>query len=216
MNTLFPSTNEWGVPDLLPGLQGDAVDYPVESWGAKSRGLAHKGTVHFYVDDYRFKAVWDKPEKLVATGCISVCEPNYTASLDTPRALYLEMVYRRRWLARYWQGFGIRTFVDMNNPTDFVDITLLGVPEGWRAYSTHGYSNRIASLYNEYHQASLHAGSEDLVFMVYGGGREVKEIANKNRWYWVAEDADRARGRIDGGTPVQSPTRERLVQRVRI
>lgn len=196
-NARFFSDNDLGIPTLDLRLQADYVDEPFEIWGAKGRSLPHRGTVAFYADDYRFATIWKDPSKLVKTGCVSAVEVNYTASLGTPLAFYQWLVYQRRWMAAYWQSMGVRIFVDMNNPVEFIETTLTGVPLGWRAYATHGYQNRIEGTLNEYHEACRHAQSEDILFVVYGGGRLVKEMCRKHRFIFVAEENDRKRGRLN-------------------
>ena len=44
--------------------------------------------------------------------------------------------------------------------------------------------------------ACRHAGTSDIFFTVYGGGRKVKEECQKMGWCHVIEESDRARGRF--------------------
>jgi hypothetical protein len=195
-DAIWPSDNEWGIPMLDITRQADAFDLPIETWGAKARGTK-AGTLHFYTEDYRFSAVWTDPTRPLESGCINIVEPNYSVYDQVPRAIALWATYRKRWLARYWQSLGVRIFVDLNVARPYDDINLLGVPKGWRAYATRGYSNRLQALAEELEITKSHAG-DSVLFMVYGGGLDVKtwcEDRAIDGVVWVAEDMDRAKGR---------------------
>jgi len=200
-DALFPSDNVWGVPTLLPDLQSTNVDLPVSLWGAMGRKKRMRGTWLFYCDDYRFTALWADPSGVVNTQCANAVEPNFTIGPQTPRALALWQIYRKRWIARWWQDYGIRVFVDMNVDTQtFADIMLLGVPKGWKAYATRGYSKRMEFTLAEYELAKAHAGCEPL-FLLYGGGAVCQELARERGWVYVSEHMDlKAGGVVEGVT----------------
>lgn len=196
----FPSANAWDVPTLDPRMQALRVELPWQSWGSKRGGRkrAMPGTYHFYVSDDRFEALWKDPMPVVLSGCHAAVEPNFTISLESPRAYVLWCVYRKRWIARYWQTEGVRVFVDLNVPAEYADLTFLGVPKEWRAYVTRGYTERMEATVNEWRAACEHHGDDDILFTVYGGGRAVKEMCGERGWGWIAEERDRVRGKIDG------------------
>ena len=196
----FPTDNPWDVPMLDPRMQALHVELPWQSWGSKQGGRqrAMPGTYHFYVSDDRFVALWKNPLPLVASGCRAAVEPNFTTSLESPRAYVLWCVYRKRWLARYWQSEGVRVFVDLNVPAEYADVTFLGVPREWRAYVTRGYTDRMDATGNEWRAACEHHGSDDILFTVYGGGKQVKAMCAERGWGWIAEERDVVKGRIDG------------------
>lgn len=193
-DTLWPTDNEWGIPTLSLERQADAFDLPIETWGAKRRNLK-VGTYHFYTEDNRFSTIWQKPDMVVAAGCVNAVEPNFSVYDQVPRAVALWATFRKRWLARYWQSRGIRIFVDLNVARPYDDLNLLGVPKGWKAYATRGYAARLDMTGEELEIARTHAGARDVLFMVYGGNAQVREWCNANGAVWVAEDMDRAKGR---------------------
>jgi len=197
-NARWPTDNEWDIPTLDLRAQPTCVEVPFESWGSKTRARKMAGTYHFYVDDYRFEALWKDPTPIVNAKCAAVVEPNYTVSLESPRSWVLWNVYRKRWLARYWQTFGIQVWVALNVPSEFAELTFLGIPHEWRAYMTRGYTERIAATENEYAVACEHHGDDDIVFAVYGGGQAVREHCNERGWTWIPEERDRVKGKIDG------------------
>jgi hypothetical protein len=193
-DTLWPTDNDWGIPTLDIERQADAFDVPIERWGSQSR-KGKVGTWHFYTDDYRFEGVWAKPDQLVQAGCVNAVEPNFSVYDQFPRAVALWATFRKRWLARYWQSRGVRIFVDLNVARPYDDLNLLGVPMGWRAYATRGYTERIEALDEELAIARAHAGTDSVLFMCYGGGDAISEWCKQNGAVWVASDFNRKRGK---------------------
>jgi len=193
-DSLWPTDNEWGIPLLSVERQADAFDVPIETWGAKARSK-RAGTYHFYTEDSRFATLWQRPDMLVRAGCVNAVEPNFSVYDQVPRAVALWATFRKRWLARYWQSQGIRIFVDLNVARPYDDLNLLGVPKGWRSYATRGYESRLHMTEEELAIARAHAGTESVLFMVYGGSAKVRDWCNANGAVWVAEDMDRGKGK---------------------
>lgn len=185
-DAIFPSDNPYDIPTLLLDWQADYCDMPVETWGAKKRDKMN-GTWVFYTDDNRFNSLWAAPETVVNTRCVNAVEPNFTTTPQTPYAIGLYEIYRKRWIARYWQSHGIRIFVDMNVASRFYEANLLGVPKGWKAYATRGYTRSLDDLQTEVDLARAHAGTHDILFLVYGGGDKVREYAQSNGLIHIPE-----------------------------
>ncbi len=195
-DALFPSDNEWGVPTLDLALQATSLDLPVVGWGSKRGGRKLNlagGTWHFYVDDYRFDVLWADPTPVVNGHCRNVIEPNFTVTAQLPAAYALWQVYRKRWLARFWQEYGVRVIVDLNFPGNMQHLNLLGVPAGWAAFATHGYVDRLADLEAEWATGRGVAGRDDFLFVVYGGGKAVKAMCQERGWVHIIEDRDEVR-----------------------
>lgn len=194
MNTvpdaLFPTDNVYEIPALNRNRAADAVDVPFWTWGSISRRQTMNGTYHFYTDDYRFRALLQDPSPVVATGCITAVEINCTLTDQMPVAVGLYRIYQKRWVSRYWQEQGLRILVDLNVPPKFRQYNLLGVPRGWRAFATRGYTNRMSEILDEHELACSWADTEDLLFVVYGGGRQVQQLAYDRGWVWIPERAD--------------------------
>lgn len=155
-----------------------------------------KGTYHFYVDDYRFSALWKKPDALFKSKCVNAVEPNFTCSEQMPYAVGIYRIYQKRWLARYWQSGGIYVFVDMNVHPKFYKINMMGVPRGWHAWATRGYNEQLENTETEFELACRWAETDDILFIVYGGGKNVKEWAMDRGLIWVPEQMDVAKGRV--------------------
>jgi hypothetical protein len=186
----WPSDNDYDVPLLLLHWQATACDLPFGVWSAKGRKQPFAGTVHFYTDDARFTALWDDPTPVLNARCVNAVEPNFSVYGQTPRIVGLYRIYQKRWLARYWQSEGVHIFVDLNVAEEFYQDNLVGVPTGWGAYATRGYSDRLDYTLQEYELACERRGSRDVLFVVYGGGKAVKEYSKAHGWLWFAEHMD--------------------------
>jgi|SRR5690606_148487 len=178
----FPTDNELDIPVLDLGMQADGLELPLLAWGSIKRGKRiNRGSWHFYTDDFRFKGLWDNPDQLLATEANGAIEPNLSIFPQTPVAVAIELTYKKRWLARYWQEHGVKIWVDINVAYEHSRLNLVGVPQGWRAYATHGYSERLEDLDYEYSIARERCGSEPL-FLVYGGGKAVADRCKERGW----------------------------------
>lgn len=176
-DAIFPSDNDYGIPLLDVERQMDTVEMPIESWGSRARRHG-TGTIHFYTEDYRFRTVWERPEQVLNTGAHCVVEPNYSVYANYPEAVAIYRIYQKRWLARYWQHNGVKVAVDLNVHPDYYELNMIGVPDGWYSYATRGYTDRLEYIDIELEMAEKKAGN-DVVFMVYGGGKAVREHACK-------------------------------------
>ena len=169
------------IPELGPEASARApvLDYPFFVWGSVPRST-RAGTWSFYTDDYRFEALWQNPSKLVDQRSAAALEPNYSVFDDTPRAVAIWAIYRKRYLARHWQERGIRIWVDLCVSHKHSDLTLLGVPRGWQRYATRGFDARVSDLDFELRQARRHADGAPFALVVYGGGKATQAWCAKH------------------------------------
>lgn len=188
-DTLFPTDNDWGIPLLDIKRQARGLDLPCERWGRKGRTLEMKGTYHFYTDDYKFAALWDDPTPLVFSGCRNIIEPNVSTNPHMAAAVALWGIYRKRWIARWAQSYGVGVFVDLNVDPAFEQLNLLGVPKGWRAWATRGYDTMADLLERDYQTACTHAGSDDILFVVVGGGTGTHAACLQRGWVHIPQEA---------------------------
>lgn len=65
--------------------------------------------VHFFIDDYRFERVWNKPEQLakMLKQFKVVMTPDFSTYLDFPEAVRIFNHYRRHWCGAFWQERGM-------------------------------------------------------------------------------------------------------------
>jgi hypothetical protein len=183
---IWPSSNEFGVPDLLPELQPSEVALPFEKWGDQARTKA-AGTYHFYTEDYKFENVWRYPLQPVKAGVKALVECNFSTGNGQPLAVSLWDIYRKRWLSRFWQSRRVPVWVDLNVDESLLDYALLGVPQGWRAYCSRGADNDYLHLFGEYEAARKLCGDNPL-FLVYGGGSLMENICLDRGWLWQPEN----------------------------
>lgn len=184
---LFESDNEWDVPTLKLKMQADAVDLPFVQWGDVARRDVHRGTWHFYTDDNKFDVLWNDPTGPLQSKANTCVEPNFSTGPQFPRGQAMGLIHRKRWIARFWQEHGIRIIVDINIDPRLYDLILLGVPKGWRAWATRGMPKYIDYLYSSNEIACKHAGTDDILFVVYAGGKGIQEICQKEGWIWIPD-----------------------------
>lgn len=199
-NDLFPSSNEWDIPDLDSAIQPTKTDVAWLKWGTTQRGSEHTGGIHFYTDDYKFNAVWSDPSKLLETGCTDVIEPNFSTWANMPRALAMTDIYKKRWLARYWQENGVRVWVDVNVSPHLHDLNFLGVPKEWRYFATRylasfddGNVAGIDAVMKDWEAIVEHTGTDECVLLVYGA-RPTTFQDCPEQWVLVLEHSDSIRG----------------------
>ncbi|NKQ35412.1 MAG: DUF4417 domain-containing protein [Chloroflexi bacterium] len=129
---LFPSGNAYGIPDLLhtslnripawlvPYRQRIRVNEPLDD-----------GAVHFFLQDYRFETVWNRPLKALEALAPyqTVLTPDFSLYRDWPLMLQLWNVYRNRWCGRFWQeqGFTVIPTISWSTAVSY-DFCFLGVP----------------------------------------------------------------------------------------
>lgn len=185
---LFPSNNVYEIPTLSIDGQADMVTNPVIVWGVEKRTRRiDGGTVLFYVDDYRFEAIWDNPNQITDTGCAVIAEPNVSVYDTMPVSYALHLIFKKRWIARYLQALGLKVLVDLNVSVKFAEYNLLGVPEGWNAFATRGYLERTDYLLHEIEIAKRVSGMDSPFMVVYGGGMKVREIVAKHNLIYIEQ-----------------------------
>lgn len=69
----------------------------------------HEAGVHFFLDDYQFERIWQRPdfyiEKLTDFDC--VLTPDFSLYLDMPIAMQVWNIYRSRLIGQIMQDYGI-------------------------------------------------------------------------------------------------------------
>jgi len=193
----FPTDNEFGIPCLLP--QGDlgGMPEPCERWGRYARGSSNPGSLHFYTDDARFETIWQKPKWIVESGVKAITEPNVSTYPGQPLAIVLWGIYRKRWLSRWAQQYGVFVFVDLNVESMFHEYNLLGVPKGWKHYSTRSYDSLPETVEEDYKCAANHAGTDDIVFAVFGGGLKTRKKCLERKWIHIPQENHAVEHRYD-------------------
>lgn len=181
---LYPSDNLYDIPCLRLDRQAGHLELPFVPYGTGRRNK-RVATLHFYVDDYRFNALWKNPAKIFDNNPAAAVEPNYSLFDTTPLAFGLQFIYQKRWMARYWQENGIRIYVDLNVSSKFFDYNRMGVPNGWNAFATRGALGGLELLKSKFNQARQISGLDSPNLIVYGGGKEVHEFCCQHSLLYV-------------------------------
>lgn len=191
-DALYPSDNPFGIPLLDINLQADCAELPVEIWASRAQGRKrfNTGTWLFYTSDEKFSHLKKDPTPLLNSLCTTAGELNWSMGEDMPRALVLALAYWKRWVARFWQSKGVRIIVDLNVAPCHQKINLLGVPKGWKAFSTRGYVHYLDRLNDQFAIAKEISGVDNPLFCVYGGGVRVEELAIEHGWIHIKEQRD--------------------------
>ncbi len=119
------------------------------------------------------------------SGCKECVEPNFSLFQTTPVAFGLQLLYKKRWLARWLQECGIRVWVDLNVAPKFRELNKLGVPKGYNAFATRGHEGELCHLKAELQIAREISGIETPNMIVYGGGDECKSYCIQNNLIYV-------------------------------
>ena len=181
---LFESNNEYEIPNLLLEKQAGKLLLPLTGYGSIRRSL-NAQTVHFYVDDYRFDSVWKNPAKILNGKIKAAMEPNTSIFNTTPIAYGLHQIYKKRWIARYWQECGILIYADLNVGDKYYDYNRMGIPKGYNAFATRGYADRLQFLKEELDIARDISGLKTPNLIVYGGGDKVRKFCYANSLLFI-------------------------------
>ena len=76
---------------------------------AKTSKVKNTG-IHFYIDDYQFERVWNKPSDYIDVLRQYECilSPDFSLYMDMPMAMKIWNVYRSRFIGQYYQSKGIK------------------------------------------------------------------------------------------------------------
>lgn len=131
---LFASNNAFGIPQLRrePFTQIPQWLVPYRTRVSSTRAL-DDGAVHFFLADYRFESVWNRPSHAlnVFGPYQTVLTPDFSLYRDWPLALQLWNTYRSRWCGAYWQSEGLRVIPTIAwGAAASYAFCFLGVPVG--------------------------------------------------------------------------------------
>lgn len=186
-DVLYESDNIFEIPNLLLEMQAGKVELPLSPWGANSRLRKDVATYHFYVDDYRFEALFKDPINLLCSGVKAIVEPNCSCHDQTPIAWGIQLIYKKRWLARYLQECGIKVYADLNVSHKFIEYNKMGIPKGYNAFFTRGLDGWMESLKSDLQVAQEISGLEKPNLVVYGGGTEIQEFCRKHGLLYITD-----------------------------
>ena len=96
----------------IPVIAADEViysDFIGFNYANTAKDRAEKA-VHFFLDDYQFLRVWNRPRDYIKllSDFACVLSPDFSLYTDFPVAMQIYNHYRKHWLGAYWQSFGIK------------------------------------------------------------------------------------------------------------
>jgi len=183
-DVLYESNNEFEIPNLLLDKQAGKLELPFAGFGLVRRQSLVK-TIHFYIDDYRFDSIWKNPAKILTENISAIVEPNTSLFDTTPIAYGLQQIYKKRWIARYWQECGIKIYADLNVSSKFYEYNRMGIPEGYNSFATRGYADRLQYLKAELNIAQDISALQTPNLIVYGGGSKIKKFCMENSLLYI-------------------------------
>jgi hypothetical protein len=129
---LYESDNEYGFPLLQKQIfiPEDLVMYGADVRQAK-KSIEGK-TVHFFLDDYKFEPLWNRPNKTLPTiqRVGKALSPDFSLFSDYPLVVQMWNIYRSRWLARFWQQNEIEVIPTVSWSTkESFDFCFKGIPK---------------------------------------------------------------------------------------
>lgn len=89
--------------------------------------------IHFYLDDYQFERLWNKPEDYIEIlkqyDCIF--SPDFSLYMDMPMPMKIWNTYRSRQIGQYYQNQGIKVIPTLSwaEPETF-EFCFEGIPQG--------------------------------------------------------------------------------------
>lgn len=137
----FEGVGRWDIPQIK-GLKKipDCEEWVGFNYVMTEQNPANKG-VHFFVDDYQFERVWNRPDeyisKLKKFKC--VLSPDFSPYGNMPLITQIWNHYRKHWVGAYWESKGIKVIPTIRASMDVRSLAfyLDGEPQGSAvAYST--------------------------------------------------------------------------------
>lgn len=109
----FPGDGRWNIP-IIPKFQekpGGFDDLLLIGFDKTSTDEQNHNArmVHFFLYDYRFERVWEKPDTVLEKlrPYRAVLSPDFSMYLEMAPVLQLYNVFRNRWCGAYWGITGI-------------------------------------------------------------------------------------------------------------
>ncbi|MBQ6018902.1 MAG: DUF4417 domain-containing protein [Clostridia bacterium] len=103
---IFDGVGEYGIPNLY-AEQIEAKEFCGFNF-ARTCDAATNKMLHFFLDDYQFNRIWNKPDLyidlILRFKC--VCTPDFSTYADFPKVIQIYNHYRKHWLGAYWQAHG--------------------------------------------------------------------------------------------------------------
>ena len=132
----FDGVGRYDIPQLMPVYEKEIGE--ITDWIGFNYVLSDKEpqgkAVHFFIDDYQFMRLWNNPEKYIEKlkQYEVVLTPDFSPYGDMPMATQIFNHYRKHWVGRLLQEYGVRIVPTIRASTDerSFEWYLDGEPEG--------------------------------------------------------------------------------------
>lgn len=132
----FPGVGKYDIPQLQAIHEDEIND--ISEWIGFNYVLSDKEpegkAVHFFLDDYQFQRLWNKPEKYIEklAQYEAVLTPDFSPYADMPMATQIFNHYRKHWIGALMQEYGINVIPTIRASRDerCFDWYLDGEPSG--------------------------------------------------------------------------------------
>ena len=132
----FDGVGRYDIPQLMPVYEKEIGE--ITDWIGFNYVLSDKEpqgkAVHFFIDDYQFVRLWNNPEKYIEKlkQYEVVLTPDFSPYGDMPMATQIFNHYRKHWVGRLLQEYGVRIVPTIRASTDerSFEWYLDGEPEG--------------------------------------------------------------------------------------
>ena len=89
--------------------------------------------IHFYLDDYQFERLWNKPEEYIDILKQYECilSPDFSLYMDMPMPMKIWNIYRSRLIGQYYQSQGIKVIPTLSwAEEETFEFCFEGIPKG--------------------------------------------------------------------------------------
>ena len=89
--------------------------------------------IHFYLDDYQFERIWNKPEDYIDILKQYECilSPDFSLYMDMPMPMKIWNIYRSRLIGQYYQSQGIKVIPTLSwAEEETFEFCFEGIPKG--------------------------------------------------------------------------------------
>lgn len=106
----FPGVGPYDMPVIQPE-QYIPTDFIGFNYAKGCKDRENHG-VHFFLDDYQFERVWNQLKRYTELLCQfkAVLSPMFSLYTDWPKAVQIWNMYRRHFVAAYFQSYGARVY----------------------------------------------------------------------------------------------------------
>ena len=125
------STNDfWQMPVIQ---NNNFIPNDIIGFNYAKSSKEHNVGIHFYLDDYQFERIWNKPEDYIDILKQYECifSPDFSLYLDMPMPMKIWNIYRSRQIGQFYQSQGIKVIPTISwAEKETFEFAFKGIPKG--------------------------------------------------------------------------------------